>query len=274
VAAVDAHSVWVIGMTNDDKPIIEHWDGTRWNGTPEPWGFIATAITTVRGEAWLAGYSTSTDGAMILHWNGVRWLRVMRRQKAELDDITAITAQDIWAVGDDNEQKLLALHWNGSRWKAYSMGPGGGHDLPVRLDSVAATSADDVWAVGSAHVAGLNGYDADPIVRHWNGSSWSVAPPTDDEATLLAVTATSASGPWISGNDAFPFATSGGNDGSFLAVRSGSKWNYTPTPQRTINGLAIDSSGAIWAVGWLGSGTDVNDGFPIHTTPLIERYSC
>lgn len=273
VAALDAGNVWVVGSTANETPIIEHWDGTQWNHTAEPWSLSPTAITTsASGEAWLAGYNDMS--AMILHWNGVRWLRVMRRQKAELDDITAFSAKDIWAVGNDNEQKLLALHWNGSRWKAYPMGAGAGHDLPVGLYSVAATSANDVWAVGSAHVAGLNGYDADPVIRHWNGSRWTEVVPTGGEATLVAVTATNGSGPWVSGNDTFPFATSGGANGSFLAVHSGSTWKYTPTPQRTINGLAADPSGTLWAVGWLGSGNDINDGFPIHTTPLVERYTC
>jgi hypothetical protein len=45
-------------------------------------------------------------------------------------------------------------------------------------------------------------------------------------------------------------------------------------PQRTINDLGADPSGTFWAVGWLGSGVDPDDGFPIHTTPLVERYTC
>jgi hypothetical protein len=273
VAASDAQNVWVVGATTADAPIIERWDGSKWSSTPVPWPLYPTAITsTGDGEIWVAG--DGPVGAMILHWNGTRWLRVMRRRDAELADMTAISANDVWAVGNDSEQKLLALHWNGLHWKAYSMGAGPGHDLPSTLYSVSADATNDVWAVGSAHIAELNGYDADPIVRHWNGSRWTAPAPPGEEAGLIAVTATSASGPWVYGNDSFPFATTGGNDGSFLAVGSGSAWKETPMPQRTINDLGADPSGTFWAVGWLGSGVDPDDGFPIHTTPLVVRYTC
>jgi len=253
--------------------LIERWDGTGWLTTPVPWDLDVTAVAaSSAGDAWLVG--NNGFGAMILRWNGVRWLRVARRQKAELRAITALTATDVWAVGNDKEERLLALHWNGLRWKAYVMSAGAGHDLPSSLDSVSGAASEDVWAVGSGHVAGLNGYDADPIVRHWDGSRWTLVRPTDDESALLAVAAPAGAEPWISGIDFLPFAQYGGRS-SFLAVHTRTGWQMTPIPQRLVKGLALDDSGSIWAVGLLGHGIDESGtGFPLNTTPLIERYSC
>jgi hypothetical protein len=193
VAAVDSNTAWAVGSSDADRPLLERWDGAQWRATPVPWNLAVTGVTaTSVGDAWAVG--DNEFGAMILRWNGTRWVRVARRQKAELDDIAAISPGDIWTVGSDNGRKLLALHWNGGRWNAYDMDAGAGLDGPALLGSVDGTSADDVWAVGSAHVSGLNGYDAAPVVRHWNGSRWAVVRAIGDldESSLLAVVAPSS----------------------------------------------------------------------------------
>jgi hypothetical protein len=138
VSAVSADDVWAVGFSSQDfggdqRPLIEHWDGTSWQ-LVEGAGDLAAAIT----------------GGLV--------------------DVTAVGADDVWAVGHSKKTgsyiRTLIEHWDGTAWSRV-------HSPNVRargnnfLDGVAATSAGDAWSVG-----GHTDLQRKSIIEHWDGTSW------------------------------------------------------------------------------------------------------
>jgi hypothetical protein len=139
---------------------------------------------------------------------------------------------------------------------------------------VAASSSIDVWAVGWAHIAELNGYDADEVVVHWDGNGWSFVTPPYPGGGALSTVSADAGQVWTAGYDVYQFRDEDGT-GSFVWLRSGAGWAETATSQRLVKGVAGDGNGGAWLVGYRGSGIDESgNGFPISAAPLIERYAC
>jgi len=68
--------------------------------------------------------------------------------------------------------------------------------LSNSLNAVAAISANDVWAVGDSS----SFTDAQTLIEHWNGSSWSVvSSPISHISTLLSATPISTNNVWAVG---------------------------------------------------------------------------
>jgi hypothetical protein len=132
-------------------------------------------------DAWAVGDyvndNTGADDTFILHWNGTKWSKVASPNPSPsynyLFGVSAESATDVWAVGQDftSTYDTLILHWDGTNWsKVNSPSPSMGGNF---LSGVSADSGTDAWAVGQDwnHAnTGLN-----PLVLHWDGSSWSKA---------------------------------------------------------------------------------------------------
>jgi len=89
VSAVSASNVWAVGFYGRitaqggvDKPLILHWNGTRWTRAASPsfsgssglFGVAALSHT----DAWAAGGTLPNKAigtTVILHWNGTAWTR-------------------------------------------------------------------------------------------------------------------------------------------------------------------------------------------------------
>jgi hypothetical protein len=88
----------------------------------------------------------------------------------QVHDVSATAGSDAWVVGTDARSGRPAiLHWDGNALTEVQSPVGAGELLGVN-----AISATDVWAVGGT-VPG-DGPGSRTLVRHWNGSQWSVLP--------------------------------------------------------------------------------------------------
>jgi hypothetical protein len=110
------------------------------------------------------------------------------------------------------------------------------------LNTVSMVSADDAWAVGT-YVAGSI---TQPLIEHWDGTSFSVAPsaPVEGRSALNGVAA-------VASNDAWAV----GFIGSSILIEhwDGSAWTRTSTHvQGVLQGVAALSATDAWAVGSYG----------------------
>jgi hypothetical protein len=278
VAGHAAGDVWAVGdwqktAAGPERPLTEHWNGTRWRIVPSPHPrsssrLLAVAVLSLR-NAWAVGGSTGRgpSRALIEHWNGTRWRIVPsplhpRHGPDELAGVAAVSPRSVWAVGERRQThwpQPLVLHWNGNGWsRVRSPYPGVG----AGLFGVAAAGPRDVWAVGEFQ----SGRPEQPLAEHWDGRSWrSVPVPAFDlnsrYQALAAVAAGSAGVAWAAG-----YVLEGpiGGPTTFeqplLERWDGASWTpVTPSEPATrgdaFYGLAALSSGDAWAVGWTGGPT-------------------
>ena len=207
-------------------------------------------------DAWLAGDECADpatcgdadagNGTVVVrHWDGRAW-RVVTPPKAYIDSpldqgvaaVAATSGTNAWVLaarGTDEVAYTDALHLNGNRWAA-----------PVRLDAAIQTavapSPTELWAFGEPSWSGPPGYFA-----HFNGRTW-----THGSFPFIgtASAARSASDVWVGG---------GGDGTAPLGIEhwNGRQWHITPLPDlgvpptdllwATINGLADDGPGDVWA---------------------------
>jgi hypothetical protein len=124
VTAVSARSAWAVGgylRHSQDKRLILHWNGIRWQQVPSPGtGVLASVTATSPRSAWAAGYSDDRSfRPVMMHWNGTTWKNVpVPPGTSDLYGVAATTARNAWAVGDTRKATTtLTIHWNGSAWK-------------------------------------------------------------------------------------------------------------------------------------------------------------
>ncbi len=259
VAAVSTSNVWAAGYSGNlsvaaDKTLIEHWNGSAWSivSSPNPttsqdlYGVAAVSASDV----WAVGEGFSSSGfsAVIEHWNGTAWSAVNNPVMGALRGVSAISANNVWAAGYySNGSTTLIEHWNGKTWSVVtSPSPGNYGNL---LWGVAAVSASNIWAVGYEEIAMGEGYVYDPLIEHWDGSSWKLAPganPNAGTTLLFGVTALSSTGVWAVG------VTLGQ---SFVEQWDGTQWARLSSPNPSAANdtfqaaTALPASGDVWAVG-------------------------
>src|SRR5579872_6655600 len=185
-----------------------------------------------------------------------------------LDGISALSDTDVWTVGyagspSTTEQSLIE-HFNGTGWSIVpSPAP---TPLISQLFGVAALSSDDVWAVGTY---GNSGQFSQPLIIHWNGTSWSdVTNPTFAfGGQLSAIAAVAANDIWVVGN-ASP--SQNVNTGLFEHW-DGTSWAIvsSPTPPSSSEGpeltaLAAVASNDVWAVGSYQNQTNISQTLAMH----------
>ncbi len=116
------------------------------------------------------------------------------------------------------------------------------------FSGVAAFSASDVWAVGQAQYlpSPLN-----PIVEHWNGSTWSIVstPPSSTFSEFNAIaTIPGTHELWAVGT----WATSKHGQQGLAELWNGTRWKIIPTAivnSSIFSGIAALSTTDAWAVG-------------------------
>jgi hypothetical protein len=165
LTAAGPDDVWAVGYQGTPqfgnyKPIIQHWDGTRWSIVPAahpPTGednqfYEVDAVAS--DDVWAVGFYSSPELAqpLIEHWDGTRWSLAHVSQLADGNDlfgVAAISPDDVWAVGKTFQiaSRPLALHWDGRAWTQVQVPAPSGN---AALEALAAPSPRDVWAVGSA----------------------------------------------------------------------------------------------------------------------------
>lgn len=284
VAALSGSDVWAVGDwesqngSGQGHPLIEHWNGTRWNIVDGPsaglYGLSSIAAVSAN-DIWVVGQAAKYPYTTIEHWNGVHWSlarspRIRARNgNAALIGVTALSATDVWAVGLGNGGDTLTEHWDGVRWVAIpspSPAPPPGNRIPGNhhdngLFDVSGAAPSNVWAVGR------NGsFPERPLMEHWNGSQWRrvTLPAFMSRGGLSAVEAVSASDVWAVGGTSRP---------SSFAIDhwNGTTWSSTALAPgaRHVNGgpsrIAMLGPRDGWAVGSTVPG-------PRGTRPIILHW--
>ncbi|MGI5166076.1 WD40/YVTN/BNR-like repeat-containing protein [Spirillospora sp. CA-253888] len=189
-----------------------------------------------------------------------------------LTGVAAASPAEVWVVGTAGQQPLAA-RWDGASWTLPPGPPveaalvGAGLQGIARLGSARAVgdTASNVVrlprggadgpplavAVGGAHDR-LAGAEV-PLIRHWNGSSWTAwsAPGPDRGLVLTAVAATGEGTAWAVGHG-FPW---GPVDGPVALRWTGSDWLPAPMPEVPLGKLLAVAGTApddVWAVGAAG----------------------
>lgn len=151
---------------------------------------------------------------------------------------------------------LLAVSPTSAQTCGWNIVPSPNSALPSNfLSDVSVVSANDIWAVGGSS-RGL--HIGNPLIEHWNGSSWSIVPatqPPDSVASLSGVSALSANDVWAVGSSVI------GNAASKTLTEhwDGSTWTVIPSPSidmigpypadnQLVDVVAI-APNDVWAVG-------------------------
>ncbi len=268
-------NVWAVGTTEDasgqnQRTLIEHWNGTAWTVVPSPNPGTGTGasdeLTSIGGtgpnDLWAAGFfSTGLNFIAMLfeHWNGTAWSFVPPPTEVGFqfaDAVTAIAPNDVWAVGDTGGQATVSAHWNGTSWRNVPTPFLQSTNSDNFLTGVSAASSNDVWASG--YEGNVNGNNfRQPYMLHWTGTAWTLIqlPNAGTEGSLLSGAAV------LSASDVWAVGITNQTDGALLALTehfNGTAWSVSPSldpgqlaslPDNSLDAVASPGGGVVWAVG-------------------------
>jgi hypothetical protein len=174
---------------------------------------------------------------------------------ATLDDlhgVAAVSANDVWAVGGASNfpsSQTLIERWNGSSWSIVPSPNDGSSGNS--LYAIAAVAANDVWAVGAfGYVAAGDHFQ--PLIEHWDGSSWSIIPGASTCGDhLFGVAAASTNDVWAVGTCNYDI----GSHTPLIEHWDGTNWTAVSSPNlpsasgNALYGVTAVSTGDVWAVG-------------------------
>jgi hypothetical protein len=256
-AARNAADVWAVGewdtFNTNNRPLIEHWDGTAWAIVPNPVSGLVSELHGIAApaadNAWAVGYAISTGTSprqtLIEHWDGSAWTVVPSPNRAsghnELHGIAALGPGNIWAVGryyaGSSEQPLI-LHWDGLAWTIVDsplITPYGG------FQALTAVTADDIWAVG---YAGNTPNPYKTLIEHWDGTAWTVVPNPNPGTGSRAFWAVAAAG----SDDVWAVGQYNSLTASLIEHWDGVGWSVIPCPNvGLLLGLVVRAPDDIWA---------------------------
>ena len=167
-----------------------------------------------------------------------------------LNGITVVASNDIWAVGrtetGGNSILSLIIHWDGGAWSVVSS-PNGA-DYYNELTAIDAVAANDIWAVGYSGQA--PGY-GNPLILHWDGSSWGAVPYSTTGGALYGVAALSSDNVWAVGHAA--------SQQTLVLRWNGTQWDRVASPNpgnydNVLSGVTALAANDVWAVGYYHQG--------------------
>ncbi|MEV6160290.1 hypothetical protein AB0L53_59155 [Nonomuraea sp. NPDC052129] len=252
-----ADDIWIVGEGD-----TAHWDGQRWS-YPQPSGLqedqTFTDVSIDRGRAVLIGEEGDTSFAV--EWAGGRF----GKRAVVSGRFAAVTARrdQVWVVGAALRDGCSAI-----RPAVWHASPGTGYaemtvpDVPGGyLSQVWQISEDDVWAVGGiggeeAPLFGCQAVEEDieqsePLVMHWDGSSWRREIVPGGAGPLGSVTAFGPDDVWAIGPDR--------GDAMVALHFNGRAWAREYAYARRLDRLAVTAipgTSQLWAVGTAGAESD------------------
>ncbi len=215
--------------------------------SPAPWAIAADPKSTVGGYDFLTDvacisvrdctavgyyYRASNVQTLIERWNGLDWSvtpspNTNERLDNDLGGIACVSPRSCTAVGyhyDGHAQEPLVERWNGATWSIVRSAAGVGASSAF-LSAVSCRSPVDCTAVGAAHDTMAN----QPLIEHWNGTTWSIEPAPSTSRTLnsyltgvscISPNSCTAVGRYFTGS---VFQT-------LVEVRKGSAWSIVRSP--------------------------------------------
>jgi hypothetical protein len=227
-------------------------------------GAIAAAVTAIIGfslDAALSGGASKPEatGTRITPappMCGPAWETVPSADPDptgnQLLGVSAAAPGEVWAVGARGPAEAPATtlieRWDGERWQVVAS-PNVGTVANV-LRAVDARSPDDAWAVGSAS----SGREDQPLILHWNGSSWTVStvPIVTGGASLAGVAAIAPDDVWAVG---YTGDATLGLERAFALHWDGASWVTSSinagSGRSLLSSMSATSSSDVWAVGYL-----------------------
>ncbi|HET7013574.1 MAG TPA: hypothetical protein VFI65_06670 [Streptosporangiaceae bacterium] len=262
ITALSPSDVWAVGYlaTRPDQievPLIEHWNGTKWQrmAVPKEPGGGDAQLSSIAGTSsrslWAVGSGDPGPGAdkpVILHWDGRSWRSqpfAASTRAGILNAVVVRSASDAWAVGQRGEHDIapLILHWDGSTWDQVPAPAEAGGTLL----SVTAISARNVWVAGFTDRKGLAA-----LLLRWNGRAWQQTAVRHQGPSSDAVSAIAALSPrniWAAGGPVGP--------NNVILHWNGTIWTRITSPGTTflggVNDLAATSASDIWTAGYRGT---------------------
>jgi Tol biopolymer transport system component len=267
VGAVSGSDAWALGRGT----LAAHFDGTTWSPVPTAPAFTVDGRSPYFGQsllavsalsptdAWAVGvWGEESSDTLIEHWDGSKWTVVSSPQlplwSGEFDGVAAVSANDVWAVGATGgdpasfyaHPNTLVEHWDGSSWSVVpspSPPPDTDNTYGTYLRAVSASGPNDIWAVGGV------GSTLQPLIEHWDGTSWSVVPnpQVGTQASLLGVAAIASDDAWAIGR-----YSDGSASHTVFEHWDGSSWSVVLGPDPGwpyFARVTAVSSGDVWAAG-------------------------
>ncbi len=164
VAALSASDIWAVGDFGPNsqgysRPLIEHWDGTKWRlvsapHTPSAITYLYSVTAIATNDVWAVGASGTQPFAE--HWDGGTWKETpaipVGNDVSRFVGVSAISANDVLAVGryrprGPNTEAALVERWDGNSWAVMSTQDATKEDS---LRNISALPSGYAWAVGSA----------------------------------------------------------------------------------------------------------------------------
>ena len=260
VDAVTANEAWAAGASYPgfarSSTLVARWNGSSWSPEPTPNGNPTglnnlSGVAAAGGTVWAVGTfmepgSSTNRRALILQRTGGTWRVSPTPRVLATDFLEAVDATgpaDAWAVGWSSRDITsapgvpIALRWNGATWQS----------VPVPSTASTAVYAVEALSPGNVWLAGhtlIDGWNAQPYVAHFDGSSWRrVATPTvDGGGRLTDIVA-------LSPSNIIAVGTTGGGGTSLVLRWNGSSWVREAAPNATLTGAAAVGPGTFWAVG-------------------------
>ena len=163
-----------------------------------------------------------------------------------LESVATTGPQDVWVVGSHvvgGVSTAYAERWDGAGWTVQDLDLPPGPTSISSLYDVTAFGPDDVWAVGTW-------MGDDPLIRHWDGESWSSEQAPTLSGTERILTAIDGTGPndlWAVGQQRI--------DNQMQAVvlhRSADGWSTVPPPPdvAVLHDVAMLQPGVPTVAGW------------------------
>jgi hypothetical protein len=229
IAYGSRNSAWAVGGYGNRQggsfplhALVEHWDGHKWSvmSSPDP-GVTQNGLIDAIAESpdafWTLAALDSGD-VVVEHWDGRSWHTYRLKGFTSYTATMTLTgSDDVWVVGqgrhgeqyDLGSERVRYMHWDGDTW---SVIPSPKVDGRAQIHAVVPSSPLDVWAVGDIESTDPS-KGIQPLVEHWDGTKWSVAPsptfkippaegemdPISASASLFGVAIQSGGRPWAVG---------------------------------------------------------------------------
>ncbi len=158
LAARNAGDVWAVGAQGAaNRPLVGHWNGTRWSLTTLDLavGALTGVVVTAGSDVWAVGDSG------LVRWDGTRWNiapPILNPPKTPaFSAVVAGSGNRLWAVGEK------VWHWNGTIWDMVSgpngleLDPANSYETPESPTAHfygAGAVGGQLWAVGSTARSG------------------------------------------------------------------------------------------------------------------------
>jgi hypothetical protein len=249
--------VWVAGWERDaegTRPLVAHFDGTRWSDLPTPpFDRDVVDVAAWGGAIWALEEDAGVLGTgSVARWSG-GW-RIISIPKTVVGAISVVAGK-LWAAGDrGRDAVLMKLNRSGVTTVSRVRLPG----EALAVADLDGSNGNDIWVVGNRSDI-RNGWR---FVLHWNGvrlervrlSRLGLNADERFQSALVAVTAPTRSRAWAFGYNL-------GVDNLLVERWDGQRWRVVPRrmvaslPRNAgITAVARNGSGDLWAVGGLRTG--------------------